>query len=259
MTSRPVALVAAAGLTALAALFVARLGAALALIALVVGLFAGGVPAAAVLVAVLGAAYWWFFGRHSEWAAVLPFASPLLAVVQLTFVPPLLAGFILPPLAAAAAALASGLLALIAAAYSFVGEPYLSVDYRVLAGIADPLGSSPDLASVFGSPATWIALASWPLAALAMSLLARRGSRLGALLGTAAGGAVLWAGYKLAQYAFAAQTSEPGVPTLVLWSGSRLAVPLAASLILVVLVSLLGPPLRGEEEPATIRSEPEED
>jgi hypothetical protein len=256
---RPVAHVAAAALTALAAAFVPRLGAALALVALVVGLFAGGAPIAGVAFLALGAAYWWFVGRRSEWAAMLPFASPLLAVVELSFVAPLLAGFVLPPLAAAACGLASGAVTLLASAYSFAGEPYLLVKPAVLVGIAEPLSSSPPITSILTQPATWIALAAWPLAAAAMSLVARRGTRVAGVLGTLLGGSVLWAGYRLAQVVYAAQNTEPGVPTLVLWSGQDLLIPLAASLILVVLVSLLGPPLRGEDESSHFRPEPEED
>jgi Protein kinase domain len=259
VATRPLALVAAAGLTALAAGFAPRLGGALALVALVIGLLVGGVPVAAALVLVLGAAYWWFVGRHSEWAALLPFAAPLLAVLQLTFVAPLLAGFILPPIAAAAAAFASGVLTLLAAVYSFAGEPFLRVDAQMLVGITAPLAKSPDIGSVLTQAPTWIALAAWPLSATVMSLLARRGSRAGALLGTAAGGAILWGGYRLAQYVFAAQNTESGAPIRVLWTGSGFTVPLIASLILVVLVSLLGPPLRGEEEHSHFRPEPEED
>jgi hypothetical protein len=190
---------------------------------------------------------------------LVPFAAPLLAVVQLTFVAPLLAGFILPPIAAAAAGLASGVLTLLAAVYSSPEVPFLHVDPRMLVGITQPLGNSPDLGGVLAQPATWIALAAWPLAAAGMSLLARRGTRVGALLGTAAGGAILWAGYRLAQYVAAAQDTGPGVPTRMQWTGSGFTVPFVASLILVVLVSLLGPPLRGEEEHSHFRPEPEED
>jgi hypothetical protein len=174
-------------------------------------------------------------------------------------VAPLLAGFVLPPIPAAAAGLASGIVTLLAAVYSFAGEPYLQVAPRVLVGISQPLGSSPDVAGVLAQPSTWIALAAWPLAAAAMSLLARRGTRVGALLGTAAGGMTLWAGYRLAQYAYASQNAEPGVPIRAHWTGSGFTVPLVASLILFVLVSLLGPPLRGEEEHSHFRPEPEED
>ena len=222
-------------------------------------MFVGGVPAAAVLVLVLGAGYWWFVGRRSEWAAMLPFAAPLLAVVELTFVAPLLAGFILPPVAAAAAALASGLLALLASVYSFASEPFLWVDPRVLVGITQPLGTSPDLGAVFGQYATWIALASWPLAAVAMSLLARRGTRAGALLGTAAGGASSGRGIGWLSTRSPRRTPAGGADAGVCGRARSLAVPLVASLILVVLVSLLGPPLRGEEEPSHFRPEPEED
>ena len=259
VAARPLALLAAAGLTALAAAFAARLGAALALIALAVGLFVGGAPAGGAILLAFGAAYWWFVGRRSEWASMLPFAAPLLAVVDLSFVSPLLAGFILPPLEAAAAGLASGILVLLASVYSFAGEPFLAAQPQTLAGISHPLGASPPLSEVLAQPATWIALASWPLAAAAMSLLARRGTRVAGLLGTAAGGAVLWAGYRFAQYAYAAQNSSVDAPAGAVWSGAALAVPLAASLILVVLVSLLGPPLRGEEEHSHFRPEPEED
>jgi hypothetical protein len=96
------------------------------------------------------------------------------------------------------------------------------------------------------------AYAAWPLLVAAESSrrvttisstrACARATRTGALIGAVAGTAVLGGFYYLAGVA-ADALRTPGQ-----WAGNSLAVSLGASLILMVLVTALGPPTRAEED-----------
>jgi hypothetical protein len=245
----PLPLLVAAGAAAIAGGFAPALGTGLGLVAFTIGLYALRLWVMATAFAVGAVAWWWFVARKSAGGAVLPLSAPLLAVARVPYAMPLLAGFVLPPLEAAAAALVGGTLVLLAACVSGSAAPYAIVDPLVFSDPQRILLAGAAARAAFSQPATWIALAGWPLAAVVMSFLARRASRIAALLGTALGGAVLYGTQVLAGQA--AHDWGNGA----IWAGTPFLVSLGASLILVGLVAALGAPLRAEEEGLVGRSD----
>jgi hypothetical protein len=143
---------------------------------------------------------------------------------------------------------------MLAASASFSAAPYLVVDWRIFLEPARAALVAANVRAAFTDPAAYVALLGWPIAAFVMSLLARRASRVFAVLGVAAGGGVLYGAYVLAELVSVrlggAQPGGAGSLTSVhgTWTGTALLVPLGASLILVALVALLGAPVRPEEE-----------
>jgi predicted Ser/Thr protein kinase len=252
-----------AGLAALAGALAPALGVALGLAAFSVGLFAKHAYVTGALLVVLGAAYWWFVGRRNRSAALLPLAAPVLGMAHLSLATPFLAGFMLPPLQAALAALAGGALTVLAWATAGGGQPFASVGWRLLikpwaaqgtagaaaAGAGEAVTAvAVGLRAAWTSPFTYVALVAWAVAAVAMSLACRRASRPAAFLGTAIAAAVLWGGYALAGAA-SALFGAHAIPALT-WAVYKepFARQMTASLILVVLVVAAGPPVRPEEE-----------
>ena len=235
-------LLAGVGAIAVAGGFAPALGAGLGLIAFTVGLFAQRLWVLATAFAVTTVAWWWFVGRRSSGAAALPLSAPLFAAARVPFLMPLLAGFVLPPIQAAAAALVGGILVLLSACASASSAPYLMVDPLLFADPQRLLLAGGITRTAFSQPETWIVLAGWPLSACAMSLLARRASRVFALIGAVLGTSILLGAHALAQRI--ASTEGPAWP----WAGQPVVVSLAASLILMGLVAALGAPLRAEEE-----------
>ena len=238
----PLALGSAVALVTVAAALAPALGTALGLLAFAIGLFAQQLWVLGSVLSVVVVLWWWFIARRSSGASVVPLAAPVLGVVRLSLATPLLAGFALSPLRAAAAGLVGGALSLLAASASFSAPPYLAVDARIFLDPARATLMASAVRVAFTDPASYIALLGWPLAAFVMSLLASRASRLFAVAGVFAGGAVLWGAYTLAQLA---SRWLDGAGT---WNGEALLVALGASLILMTLVALLGAPVRPEEE-----------
>ncbi|MDZ4169726.1 MAG: serine/threonine-protein kinase [Coriobacteriia bacterium] len=239
------ALAAATALIGAAGALAPSLGIGLGLGCLVAGVAANGAWLAAILLALGGGAWWWWLARRSPGSAVLPLAAPVLSSVRLGLAQPLLAGFALRPLPAAAAALLGGVLTLIASAATLGSPPYVWVAPRIALAPWESGAAEAALQALFSSPATYVALAAWPAAAAVMSLGCSRATRIGAALGAVAGGAVLAGGYWLAdkslQWLGLAGT-EP------MWIGTSLAWSLGASLILVLVTVAVGPPLRGETD-----------
>jgi hypothetical protein len=122
----------------------------------------------------------------------------------------------------------------------------VAVSPALLANPAAGLLVSTNVAKAFLDPAAWIALLGWPVAALAMSLLSRRATRFWAVVGTVVGGGVLVGANVLARMTSAA-LHGPGKAAMA-WTGTAFASSLAGSLILIVLVIVLGAPVRAEEE-----------
>jgi hypothetical protein len=238
----PFPLVMAACAAGVAGGFAPTLGTGLGLIAFTIGLYAQHLWLVATAFGVGAVAWWWFVARKSAGAAVLPLSAPLLAAARVPYAMPLLAGFVLPPLQAASAALVGGTLVVLAACASGSGVPYAVVDPLLFVDPQRILLAGSLTREAFSQPATWIVLAGWPLSAVVMSLLARRASRLFALLGTVLGGAVLYGTQVLAGQA--AHDWGNGA----VWSGTSFLISLVASLILVGFVAALGAPLRAEEE-----------
>lgn len=238
---RPATL-AAVALVAVAGALAPALGAGLGLGAFAVGIIAAGFPLAGSIALVLSVLWWWFAARRSAAAAVLPLSAPLLSIVRVPYAQPLLAGFALAPRQAALAATVGGSLTMIASAASGFGPPYAFTDWRLAVDVWDAVLAVANLHQLFTSPAALVALAGWPLGALAMSLLSRRASRPAAAAGALLGAGIIYGFASLADLI----TREIGRSGR--FSGPLVGASLAASLILVLLVVLAGPPVRAEEE-----------
>ena len=229
-------LVAAAGVLA------PSLGVGLGLSVLIAGLFVAQawVPAVVVLVAV--AAWWWLFARHHDGAAVLPLSAPVLAAARLSPAQPLLAGFALRPLSAAVTGLLGGALAMLASAASASDAPYLAIwaPYALDVWHADLATAS--VRTLVTSLDTYVALAAWPVAATAMSIACSRATRTGAFFGS-----VLASGLFYALYLAADETAR-ALGHAGDWAATDVAVSVGGSLILMLLVVILGAPLRAEKD-----------
>ena len=240
----PLAIAGAVALVALAGALAPSLGTGLGLLAFAIGLWATRLWLLAALFSLGSVAWWWFVARRSAVASVLPLSAPVLAIARVPYVMPLLAGFALPPLEAALAALLGGVLTVLASAATAGHPPYAAVNPRVLLDPLHPFVVHASVSGAFLRPSTWIALAGWPVAAAVMSLFCRRASRGWAMLGSLVGTGVIWGAHALARQASVAL----GTPAA--WTGTSFGVSLALSLILVLVVAALGAPLRAEEEGA---------
>ena len=230
----------AVGLIALAGVLAPSLGTGLGIAAFAVGMFAVGAWALGAVVLLLGGAWWWLFARRSSGAAVIPLAAPALGVAWSAAATPLLAGFALAPLPAAAAGLAGGMLSVLASAASFVSAPYAWVDPAVFVDIGRAHLVASNVHDAFLNPATYIVLAGWTLSAVVMSWLSGRATRLAAMVGALLGMSVLGGAYALADQASVALGNGS------VWVSTQLAISLAASLTMAVLVAGLGAPVRPE-------------
>ncbi len=228
-------------LVALAGLLAPGLGTLLGLVLFLGAVAVSGWWPVAVVLAVTGAAVWWFAGRRDAgFAGAL--LGPVLGLPRISLATPMLLGFWLTPLRTALLAAYSAMITMLVSAVSGGRAPYLAVDWRFF---ADPLGSRVIAGSVrtlLSEPSPIIIIATWALAGALMSLSCSRGSRLSAFVGAGLAGAALWGGYTLAQL-----TSQ-AVNGSMTWMGPGLLPYLTASLILVVLVAAAGAPPRAEDE-----------
>jgi hypothetical protein len=243
---QPLALGGATAAIAVAGALAPSLGTGLGLVAFAIGLFALRLWVLASLFALGSVAWWWFVARRRPLAAVLPLAAPVLGIARVPYLAPLLAGFALPPLPAAAAGLAGGVLQLLASSASAQSAPYVAVAPQLLVDPTRGLLVATNVQAAFTNPAALVALLGWPVAALAMSLLARRATRFSAIVGAVVGGGVLVGANVLAR--MTATALQQPAEAIAAWSGTAFAVSLVGSLILVVLVTVLGAPVRAEEE-----------
>lgn len=244
-----------AALAAAAGALAPALGIALGVVLFSAGLAAQGAYVLATLLFVAAALDWWFLGRRNAAAALFPFGAPLLAASRFSLATPFLAGFALPPLQAALTAFAGGALATVAWAASPTVLSFGNADWRLIADPLAALTAQGETASAIGArlhvvwttPFAYVVLLTWAVAAAAMSVACRRASRPAAFLGTAIAAGILWGGYVLA-----GSIAALGGPSVALLSWETLRDPFArqmtASLILVVLVTAAGPPVRPEEE-----------
>ncbi len=235
-------LIAAVALTAVAGLLAPSLGVGLGLTVLVAGLFVSGAWIAGLVTLAASAIWWWLFARRSPGAAVLPLAAPALALARLSLAQPLLTGFALTPLNAAVAGTLGGALAMLASAASADAVPYLNVWAPYSLDIWNTGLSAAGVRTLLTSVEPYVVLAAWPLAAAVMSFACRKATRLGALVGALFASAILFGAHLLADRLAATLGHPQG------WVNEGLLVSLGASLILLVIVIVLGAPMRPEED-----------
>lgn len=236
------AVIAGVALVAAAGVFAPSLGIVLGLLALITGLFAAGAWIAGLVCLTVGTLWWWFFARHSPGASVLPLSAPALGAVRLSPVQPLLAGFSLTPLHAGVAGLLGGSLAMLASAASANTIPYLGVWAPYALDIWNTPLAVNGLRALLRTPEAYLILLAWPLSAAVMSFFCRRATRLGAVMGSVVASAIFAGSHILADRIAGALNHPQG------WAGNELAVSVGASLILMMLVTILGAPIRAETD-----------
>ena len=238
-----VALLGAVALVTLAGALAPALGTGLGLIAFAIGLFMSRAWILASVFSGVVLLWWWFVGRKSAGASVLALSAPVLGVIRVPLAAPLLAGFSLAPAQAAAAGLVGGALTILGSAASFSGPPYTAIDPRVFIDMTSAQLVGASVQAAFSNPATYFALAGWPVAAFVMSLFCRRASRISALFGALLGTGILFAAY------ISAREFSTAWGTVDLeWNSATFLVSLAASLTMVAAVTALGAPVRPEDE-----------
>jgi hypothetical protein len=213
---------------AAAGIFAPALGLGVGSALLAAGAFATG-PWLGLVVTVLAGAWWLAVGRMRPGAGAAPVFAPLAGVLRVSPAVPLLAGYFVDRVWAAAAAGAMSGLVLAATSVVSRGADLASVSWPALvAPLAAPGPVAPPATGLLVHAAAVVA--AWALAATLSALGARRGTRPAALLGML-GGMVVIAG-----------ALGPWVT-----GGSRLEgsvlVQIALASILVVVVVALGPPV----------------
>lgn len=224
---------AGAALVGAAAAIAPRIGSLLAFLGFSVALLMHGAYLACAVLLPLVAAWWWFAGRDDESQSALAVGSSMLAALHLAPLGPLLAGFTLPWRKAAATGAFSGFaVALLTVATG--GSTGIHARLTVVSGLTAVLGDA------LSDPATYVIVLGWTLAAVVMSIACAPASRVWASFGAIAGAAVSWGAHLLV-----ARVLSGGDPTALPPTGVTVAT--LASLILMLVVALLGAPLRSEE------------
>ncbi len=221
-----------AGLTAAAAAAAPQLGIAVALVMFGAGIgFVFG-PLVLAAYAVLAVAWWVLVVRRHPWAGLIPLLGPVFGVAGIAGAAPLLAGLTLPGswVAVAAGGAASLTTAAAALASGQASPPLLRVTPVAL---ADPL--TPTGWGAAGTGVWWLLpavamVAGWAAAAAVTSYASRRGTRISAAAGAIGGSFAMLAA--LAPWATAVQRS-----------GAEVALHVGLSLILVLALISLGPPV----------------
>lgn len=237
----PAAGIAGASLAALAGALAPGLGLGVGLGLLVAGLARAGMIFAALGLFVVGAGMWWAFGRRGS-GLLVAFAGPALGAMGIAPLAPLLAGFLFPPLRAAALSLAAAALVLLASAASGFGPPFTQVSLGFLAEPWATATTEGNVRHLLSNPAPLTVLAAWTLAGAVTSLACHFATRPAALFGLLLGSGTMLGGYLLADTIWMSGNES------VTWAGTSLLSSLGASSILMVLVVAAGPPTRAEEE-----------
>lgn len=227
----------AVGLVALAAVIAPRIGSLLGWGGFTASLFFAGatIPGVIALVALL--AWWWVDGRVSDGSSTISLAAAPASIAWIAPLIPLVSGFALAPRRALSTALSTGILT---AMLAIVTRGTLGVS-SLLAADQTAVATFPDRAiGALSDPAFYVIVIGWAVAALASSVLTARGSRTAAALGSLLGAVLLATGYTLAANDRLA-TSIAAPP----WST---VASLIGSFVLILFVSYLGAPRRGEEE-----------
>lgn len=185
-------------------------------------------------VALLGALWWAAIGRRHPGAGSAPLFAPLAGVLHASPALPVLAGFFLDGIWVAGAASAAGGALMVLASIVSRGTVLADVAWPALVA---PL-SAPWPAGAFAAADTLrpaVIVVAWGLAGVLSSLGARRGTRLGALVGAAAGLAVCAAA--LGPWMTVGSRMAPGA-----------LIQLGVASILVMAVIALGPPVQAGDE-----------
>lgn len=242
LTLERLPLIAAITLVAVAGAMAPSLGIVLGLVCVVAGLMALQAYATCVLVGILGLLWWWNVARRHPGAAVLPLAAPALGVAWIPFAQPLLAGFTLPRWRAAATGLLGGVLTMVASAASGHGAPFVGVWAPVASDLGRMSLAVSSMRDLIASPAAYMALLGWPLAAWLMSVACSRATRAGAFAGLAGGLAILASTYLLAG------RIDAYLGATHVWMGRSLGMAVIGSLILLLIVIAAGAPLAMEDD-----------
>ena len=244
----------ATALVALAGALAPGLGIGLSLLMLLAGLVGAGAWVAASFMLVIGLPWWWIVARRDTAASILPLGAPFLGVVRLSFLQPLLAGFILRPARAALTALLGATLTMLASIASGAsGSGFSALSIASVPNVWDVVRSEP-LAGLAPTISAGVALLGWAAAAFVASLIASRATRGAGVAASVAGGGVLALAYAAAARIDAHAGFAQG------YGSATVVISLAASLILMVFLASLGAPLRAEpDEPPHEREEPTED
>lgn len=229
---------AAALLVAFTAAVAPKLGSLLGLIGLLFGLFALEAYLAAGILLVLSLAWWWLSGRTSDGESTLLLSVPLLALARIAPLQPLIAGFTLPWRRAAISALAGGVLAAFVSSATN-GGAFVWSGLKLQHATATQFLPQ-RLAEMLIDPYTYAVIVAWVVSAIVMSMFCSRGSRALAALGSIVGSAVLFAGYSVAG-------RFVDIATQTWWPPAGVIVATSISLILMLIVSFLGAPLRSED------------
>lgn len=211
-------------LIALAGALKPHLGALLAYVALATAFIVRDAPAAGCVLLAATAAWWYGAGRKGDAAANVAFVPALGGAVGLGPIAPLAAGFCLRPARAIATTAFCVLVATLLAAcgsQTLLGwEAFAHMDF---AGVDIQAG----MFALLVQPAYWCMVASWFVAALALSVFRLRKTRAFAALGTIAAGALLLGGLFAAGYVTGATAQAPALPDLLVTLGSSVLVLVA--------------------------------
>ena len=225
--------VTAAAIAAAAGYFAPSLGLGAGLVVLSAGAFRVGWPLG-IAVALAGALWWAAVGRMRPGAGVLPAFAPLAGVLRVSPVLPALAGFFLDSVWAAGAASAAAGLVMVVTSIVSRGNVLAEVAWPAL---VDPLSARWPAGGVAGAVALRgvVVVLAWGLAGALSAIGARRGTRLGAVTGAAAG------------LVTCAAALGPWMTV-----GSRMAsaalLQVGVASILVVVVVALGPPVQADDD-----------
>jgi len=164
---------------ALGAFLVPQLGSALACVVFVAGIFARGLVPVAIVLALLLIAWWLTCGRKSAVDSTLVMLAPLLGALSIGFALPLLSGYFQKSWRALFSVFVQGLLLMAIAAVT--NSTSIA---RVTLMIPEQKGAFPgNLLEFLVTFAPWIMFAAFILAALAMTLMAKRHTRTSSMLG----------------------------------------------------------------------------
>ena len=216
------------GLLALVALSGAlrpHLGALLGYFALSAAFIANNAPAAGCVLLAATAVWWYFAGREGNAEANAALAVPLAGSLGLGQLAPFAAGFCLRPVRAMGTAAFSVLVAVLLAALG--SHSLLTWDVFAYGSFASRVDLSQSLGTLLGQPPLWCVAVSWIAAAGALAVFRLRPTRLFAVLGVCASGALLLAGVSLAAWMASGQTTW--MPSL--YNLAFTLVPVVATLI----------------------------